>query len=113
MRVHVCASACCNTCICLAVLSCPGVCALQVTFDQTRGVSAYSWAEDGSAIFYIQDNNGDENDHLYMVPLASLKKGQQAAPIDLTPFKGVKASGIVGSKRFPGGQLAWLRDTCL
>lgn len=75
---------------------------MQVTFDQGRGVTAYSWAEDGSAIFYIQDNNGDENDHLYMVPLATLKKGQPSKPIDLTPFAGVKASSIVSSKRFPG-----------
>jgi hypothetical protein len=75
---------------------------LQVTFDKQRGVTAFSWAEDGSAVFYIQDTNGDENDHLYMVPLSSLKSnGQPVKAIDLTPFKGVKASTIIGSKRFP------------
>ncbi|WIA34269.1 hypothetical protein OEZ86_012612 [Tetradesmus obliquus] len=74
----------------------------QVTFDKERGVTSFSWAEDGSAIYFIQDTNGDENDHLYMVPLSSLKpNGQAVKPIDLTPFKGVKASTIIGSKRFP------------
>lgn len=73
-----------------------------MTFDKERGVTSFSWAEDGSAIYFIQDTNGDENDHLYMVPLSSLKpNGQAVKPIDLTPFKGVKASTIIGSKRFP------------
>jgi hypothetical protein len=76
---------------------------MQVTFDRQRGVTSFSWAEDGSAVFYIQDTNGDENDHLYMVLLSALMpNGQPVKPIDLTPFKGVKASTIIGSKRFPG-----------
>lgn len=62
----------------------------QVTFDQTRGVTTYSWSEDGGSILYLQDNNGDENDHLYIVLLNVT--GQPKA-IDLTPFKGVKAAG--------------------
>lgn len=75
----------------------------QVTFDRDRGVTAFSWAEDGSAVYYIQDTNGDENDHLHMVPLSSLRPdGRPVKAVDLTPFKGVKASTIIGSKRFPG-----------
>ncbi|KAF8066249.1 dapb3 [Scenedesmus sp. PABB004] len=82
---------------------------LAVTSDTGRGVSAYSWAEDSSSILYIQDTNGDENDHLYMVSLPPLNASSSAggaAPaagpaVNLTPFPGVKAAGIVGSKRFP------------
>lgn len=64
-----------------------------MTFDQKRGVTAYSWSEDGGSILYLQDNNGDENDHLYIVPLTG--NGQPKAT-DLTPFKGVKAAGGLG-----------------
>jgi hypothetical protein len=77
-------------------------------------VTAFSWAEDGSAVYFIQDTNGDENDHLYMVPLSSLTpNGQPVKPIDLTPFKGVKASTIIGSKRFPGVTRARWDLACL
>lgn len=68
----------------------------QITFDEDQGVSAYSWSQDSASIFYIQDNNGDENYHLYMVPL-----NRPGEAIDLTPFPGVKAEGIVTSDRFP------------
>jgi hypothetical protein len=86
----------------------------QVTFDTKRGVSSYSWAEDDSTMFYLQDEGGDENFHLYMVQVASLFKnggsgtrggssGSQAAAAatDLTPFKGVKVQGIITSDRVP------------
>jgi dipeptidyl aminopeptidase/acylaminoacyl peptidase len=36
----------------------------QVTFDSRRGISTYSWSDGGDAILYIQDKDGDENDHL-------------------------------------------------
>lgn len=65
----------------------------QVTFDAKRGVSAYSWAEDDSTIFYLQDTGGDENFHLWMVPVSSLFKsggnGNSSKGVDLTPYPGV------------------------
>lgn len=61
-----------------------------VTFDQTRGITTFSWSEDGSSILYLQDNNGDENDHLYVVALNVTGRPKS---VDLTPFPGVKAAG--------------------
>eukprot|EP00775_Hariotina_reticulata_P002700 gene2700-3000_t len=77
----------------------------QVTFDRRRGISSYSWSDGGDAILYIQDKDGDENDHLYLVPIGtslfSSNSSRVPAAEDLTPFPGVKASDIVGDKRFP------------
>lgn len=75
----------------------------QVTFDKRRGITAFSWSDAGNAIFYIQDKDGDENYHLYVVPLDGLFSGKDKKPqaIDLTPFPGVRASGIVGDKDHP------------
>jgi Tol biopolymer transport system component len=81
---------------------------VQITFDTDQGVSAYSWTEDGGSVVFIQDKDGDENFHLY---LSSVRN--PAAAIDLTPFAGVKAEGIVSSERFPdrmfivSGSLGW------
>jgi len=86
-----------------------------VTNDTHRGISTYVWTEDGAGILYIQDKDGDENEHLYLVPLSAIisslssstaggsssSKQQPPQAIDLTPFPGVKASGILLSKRFP------------
>jgi hypothetical protein len=90
----------------------------QITFDTKRGVSSYSWAEDDSTIFYLQDTGGDENFHLYMVSIRSLvnsssssngnsSNGSKAAAAaaavtqDLTPFPGVKVQGIITNERVP------------
>lgn len=77
----------------------------QVTFDDARGVTDYSWTEDGGAILYTRDENGDENDHLYIADMAPVYKGEARAAtkaVDLTPFKGVAARGLVTSRQFPG-----------
>jgi hypothetical protein len=52
--------------------------------------AAYFWLWDGSGIIYQQDSDGDENYHLYLVPLKTLLDGTGAKPKvqDLTPFKG-------------------------
>jgi hypothetical protein len=47
--------------------------ALQATFDGSRGVSAFSWSEDGRSIFFIQDDDGDENYHLYAAPVPTAR----------------------------------------
>jgi hypothetical protein len=74
----------------------------RVTDDKLRGISNYQWTEDGTGILYIQDKNGDEQNHLYYIPLSAVKEeGKPPAPVDLTPFPGVKAAGIRTSKRFP------------
>jgi hypothetical protein len=61
-----------------------------------------------SPLSLLQDTNGDENDHLFIVRIGdTLKSGgatRAPAPVDLTPLGGVKASGLMTSKavRFLG-----------
>ena len=57
----------------------------QLTFDTNRGVTNYSWAEDGIHILYMQDEAGEENTHVYRLDVAT------GEVVDLTPIDGVKA----------------------
>lgn len=57
-----------------------------VTADKKRGIRQYHWAEDNRTLLYLQDNDGDENFHVYGVDLAS------GNVRDYTPFQGVRAS---------------------
>ena len=66
-----------------------------VTRDQGRGIRFYGWTYTNSHIAYIQDMDGDENWHLYVVDLASGNIG------DLTPIEGVQARIQETSPRFP------------
>ena len=56
-----------------------------VTADKKRGIRLYRWAEDSRTLLYLQDNDGDENFHVYGVDLAS------GNVRDYTPFQGVRA----------------------
>jgi len=58
----------------------------QLTFQEQRDIRAYF--EKKEQIFYLQDNNGDENYHLYTVDQETLEYK------DLTPYKDVKISII-------------------
>ena len=66
-----------------------------VTKDRHRGVREYFWAENNEHILYVQDEDGDENWHVYAV---NLKTNEVR---DLTPFDGVHASVIATEARFP------------
>ena len=66
-----------------------------VTNDTKRGVRQYFFAQDGKTLLYLQDVGGNENFHLYAVPLA----GGEAR--DLTPHEGVRASGVDMDKKHP------------
>lgn len=54
--------------------------ARMVTRDQKRGVRSYQWAHTNSHILFSQDQDGDENWHVYCTAIAT------GATIDLTPF---------------------------
>jgi dipeptidyl aminopeptidase/acylaminoacyl peptidase len=66
-----------------------------VTADKKRGIRQYQWAEDSKTLLYLQDNDGDENFHVYALDLDS--KNER----DLTPFKNVKAGIVDTHPRFP------------
>ncbi|HWW60866.1 MAG TPA: S9 family peptidase, partial [Thermoanaerobaculia bacterium] len=42
-----------------------------VTADKKRGIRQFLWSPDDTMILYAQDNDGDENFHLYGAELAS------------------------------------------
>ena len=74
----------------------------QVSNDTHRGIKFYRWAMDGQKLFYFQDLNGDENDHVYSVDL------QNNTVRDLTPFQGIKAEEILLSRNHPKEMLVSL-----
>src|SRR6266496_4000238 len=59
-----------------------------VTADKKRGIRQYFWARDNKTLLYLQDNDGDENFHVYGV---SLDNGTVR---DYTAIQGVRA-GVV------------------
>ena len=63
-----------------------------ITRSEVRPIRTYLWAENSQQILYLQDQNGDENNHLYAVAIESGKT------TDLTPYENVKA-WVVGSDR--------------
>jgi dipeptidyl aminopeptidase/acylaminoacyl peptidase len=66
-----------------------------ITADKKRGIRQFFWAENSKQIIYLQDNDGDENFHLYGADL----DGRNVR--DLTPFQGVRAEGIMTDPNFP------------
>lgn len=87
-----------------------------VTRDKSRGIRSFRWAEldtagDGSSdvgrvytILYLQDKEGDENFHLWAVPLPQATLlSDDTIPMahDLTPGDNVKASTLITNKRYP------------
>jgi dipeptidyl aminopeptidase/acylaminoacyl peptidase len=69
--------------------------ARQVTFDRYRGIHAYQWTYAPDTLLYLQDNNGDENFHIFAV---NLKDGVIR---DLTPFLGVRAQPLALDPEHP------------
>jgi len=69
----------------LWVMNTDGTDERQLTFDTNRGVTNYFWAENGEHILYMQDQAGEENDHVYRLTV------ETGEVLDLTPYEGVKA----------------------
>ncbi len=55
-----------------------------ITTAEGRGIRSFFWSPDGRSIFYLQDQGGNENNHLFRVDPA------KGAVRDLTPFRDVK-----------------------
>ena len=67
-----------------------------ITHDQKRGIRQHYWAYDNKHVLFLQDNDGDENYHVYAVDIAI---GTQK---DLTPYQNVRAELIDLSWKKPG-----------
>lgn len=66
-----------------------------ITFDKKRGIRNYAWAWTNAHILYTQDQDGDENWHVYCI---DLKSGEIR---DLTSFPQIHARIEKGSRLFP------------
>jgi dipeptidyl aminopeptidase/acylaminoacyl peptidase len=69
--------------------------AQQLTFETKKHIASYSWLYDNKHICYLQDHDGDENHHLFIIDVKT-KQTQ-----DLTPYPGVKVAGLSADKHRP------------
>jgi dipeptidyl aminopeptidase/acylaminoacyl peptidase len=76
--------------------------ARQVTDDRKRGIRIHQWTYAPDTLLYLQDNDGDENYHVYSVNLAD------NVVRDLTPFQGVRAQLLDPHRDFPNEVLVGL-----
>lgn len=81
----------------------PGA-AKPVTQDKGRGIQRYFWSYTGQHLIYLQDQAGEENDHVYLVDVETRETR------DLTPIQGVRAEIVGVSHRTPGEILVGLND---
>lgn len=83
-----------------------------LTHDRGRGMQAqtiwyeptFRWAGNGRYLFYIRDDEGDENWTLYSLNIATGESRQ------LTPAKGVRVRGLQLSPKFPDEVLFAMND---
>jgi dipeptidyl aminopeptidase/acylaminoacyl peptidase len=66
-----------------------------ITNETHRPIQWYSWGGDAKHILYLQDNGGDEIDHLFSADLTS------GNIRDLTPFRGVRAQNVLTDLQHP------------
>lgn len=75
-----------------------------VTHDTTTGIRQFFWAHTNNHILFLQDDNGDEDFHLYCVNLGT------RATKDLTPFEKITAQVIGVSHKHPEEVLVGIND---
>ena len=75
-----------------------------ITFDKHRGITQYMWAYTNKHILYSQDKNGDEDNHVYVIDLATGKT------TDLTPIEKIAAQIEGFSEKFPDEILVGIND---
>ncbi len=66
-----------------------------MTADKKRGIRFFEWANDNRTLLYQQDNDGDENFHVYGVDLPT------GNVRDYTPIEGVRAAVSAADPAFP------------
>ena len=77
----------------------------RMTADTLRPVSAYFWSADARYLLYVQDKGGNENFHVYRVPIAGVGTPEAR---DLTPYEGVRAQIFAVPRDLPGRVLVAL-----
>lgn len=74
----------------------------KLTADKKRGIRIFFWTYAGDQLIYMQDADGDENWHLYLVNIHT------QSVRDLTPFQGVQAQPMGLDHNFPNEALVGL-----
>ncbi|MCU0544062.1 MAG: S9 family peptidase [Oscillatoriaceae cyanobacterium Prado104] len=74
----------------------------QLTADKKRGIRIFFWTYSGEELIYLQDTDGDENWHLFLVNI------QSNLVRNLTPFQGIQAQPIALDRNFPNEILVGL-----
>lgn len=72
---------------------------IQITADTVRPVTGYFWAVSSDKILYVQDKGGNENYHIYAVPVDGTPTPEAH---NLTPFDGVRALIFDVPRETPG-----------
>ena len=76
-----------------------------ITNEPKRAIRSATWAYDSRTILYMNDDDGDENFHLFAVDaVAPGDQGGGGDPPtvrDLTPGKNVKAQNVITNRRYP------------
>ena len=75
-----------------------------VTKDRKRGIRHYFWAHNNRHLLYIQDQDGDENWHIYAVDPNTTKVR------DLTPIENIQARIMAVAPEFPNEILVSIND---
>ena len=75
-----------------------------LTHDKTTGISQFFWSHTNQHILFLQDDNGDEDYHLYSIDIHDKKT------IDLTPFEKITANLLSDSHRFPNEILVGINN---
>lgn len=66
-----------------------------VTNDRKRGIRIFFWQQDSRHVIYLQDQDGDEDWHIYQTDIHTLETR------DLTPFPKVHAQVVASHPDFP------------
>ncbi len=75
-----------------------------ITNDRSTGIAQYFWSYNNRHLLYLQDNDGDEDFHLYSVDVES------GDVIDLTPFENISAQVVHLSHRHQDEILVGIND---
>ncbi|GHU21185.1 peptidase S9 [Alphaproteobacteria bacterium] len=85
----------CDGGVSLNVADLNGKIIVSVKVKPVRDLGYYRWASTDNHILFLQDRNGDENNHIHCL---DIKTGKVT---DITPFSGVKADILQISKKHP------------
>src|SRR3990167_7304829 len=67
---------------------------IKLTHETNQGIYSARWMHDNQHIFYTQDQNGNENNHIYIINIES------GTCTDITPFNEVATCGVTISRKF-------------